>query len=189
MQLILCLLSNLYLNTFRASLCPSSGEQDRVLLHMVFCNGCASCDCVELCAHSSTQSQLAQPLQNTICSNTRSCSPDDGHNDARNVLRYKFDNKQRISCISLFYLSSPRKSRNLFRFWLQLLAEPFVIVSSMERNIKKNILVFMSDFDETYIFWTCFRKKNHFKFTENPSIGSRLPCGRTDRHSQFYKRA
>ena len=33
---------------FRASLCPSSGEQDRVLLHMVFCTGCAGCGCVEL---------------------------------------------------------------------------------------------------------------------------------------------
>jgi len=37
MQLIWCLLSNFYLNMFRASLCPSAGEQDRVLLHMVFC--------------------------------------------------------------------------------------------------------------------------------------------------------
>jgi len=26
-------------------------------------------------------------VQNTICSNTRSCSPGDGHNDARNMLR------------------------------------------------------------------------------------------------------
>ena len=49
MQLILCLLSNFYLNMFRASLCPSSGEQDRVLLHIVFCTGCAGCGCVELC--------------------------------------------------------------------------------------------------------------------------------------------
>jgi len=93
---------------FRASLCPSSGEQDRVLLHMVFCTGCAGCDCVEqdrklcaLCAgyrstasHSahilrpcSTQPHPVQPVQNTIGSNTRSCSPDDGHNDARNILR------------------------------------------------------------------------------------------------------
>ena len=30
MQPIRCLLSNFYLNMFRASLCPSSGEQDRV---------------------------------------------------------------------------------------------------------------------------------------------------------------
>jgi len=43
----------------------------------------------------------------TICSNTRSCSPGDGHNDARNMLRQKFDNKHRISCILLVYLSSP----------------------------------------------------------------------------------
>ena len=33
---------------FRASLCPSSGEQDRVLLHVVFCSGCTGCGCVEL---------------------------------------------------------------------------------------------------------------------------------------------
>ena len=42
-------------------------------------------------AHSlrpiSTQPQPAQPVHNTICSNTRTCSPDDGHNDARNMLR------------------------------------------------------------------------------------------------------
>jgi len=37
MQLILCLLSNIYLNMFRASLCRSSGGQDRVLPHMVSC--------------------------------------------------------------------------------------------------------------------------------------------------------
>jgi len=43
---------------FRASLCPSSGEQDRVLPHMVFCTGCAGCGCVELglepCAQSNS---------------------------------------------------------------------------------------------------------------------------------------
>ena len=35
MQLIHCSLSNFYLHMFQASLCPSSREQDRVLLHMV----------------------------------------------------------------------------------------------------------------------------------------------------------
>jgi hypothetical protein len=70
-QLIRCLLSTFYLNMFPASLCPSSGDQDRVLLHMVF----------------STQPQPAQTVQNAIRSNTRSCSPDDGQNDARNILR------------------------------------------------------------------------------------------------------
>ena len=37
MHLIWCLLSNFYLNMFRASLWPSSGGQDCVLPHMAFC--------------------------------------------------------------------------------------------------------------------------------------------------------
>ena len=47
MQLIWCLLSN-YLNMFRASLCPSSGEQQCALPHMVFWTGSDGCGCVEL---------------------------------------------------------------------------------------------------------------------------------------------
>jgi hypothetical protein len=31
-----------------ASLCPSSGEQECALPHMVFCTGCDGCGCVEL---------------------------------------------------------------------------------------------------------------------------------------------
>ena len=58
---------------FRASLCPSSGDQDRVLLHMVFCAGVLA--------------MVVWSLRLTIRSNTWSCSPDDGHNDARNMLR------------------------------------------------------------------------------------------------------
>ena len=47
-----CLLSN-YLNMFRASLCPSSGEQYCALPHMVFCTGSDGCGCVELgCKHT-----------------------------------------------------------------------------------------------------------------------------------------
>ena len=41
------------------------------------------------------------PRQNTACSRTRSYSPDDGHNDARNMVRSMFNNKHRISCILL----------------------------------------------------------------------------------------
>ena len=52
MQLIRCLLSNFYLNIFRTSLCPSSGEQDRGLPHMVFCTGCAGCGWLQL--HTTT---------------------------------------------------------------------------------------------------------------------------------------
>ena len=62
--------------------------------------------CAHSLRHSCTQPQPAQPVQNTICSNTRSCFPDDGHKDARNVLRLKFDNIYRISCILLVSLSS-----------------------------------------------------------------------------------
>jgi len=35
---------------------------------------------------------------------------------------------------------------------------------------QKHILIFLSDFNETWIFWTQFRK--HSKFHENPSSGS-----------------
>jgi len=53
MQLIRCLLTNFYLNMFRASLCPSSGEQDRVLPHMVLCTGCAGSGWLWLCGAAS----------------------------------------------------------------------------------------------------------------------------------------
>jgi len=37
----------------------------------------------------------------------QSWSPEDGQIDARNMLRYKFDNKDQISCILFIFLSSP----------------------------------------------------------------------------------
>ena len=48
MQLIWYFLSNFYLNMFRASICPSSGEKECALPHMVLCTGCDGCGCVEL---------------------------------------------------------------------------------------------------------------------------------------------
>ena len=72
---------------FRASLCPSSGEQDCALPHMVFCTGCDECGCVELGRELCALSQSSQPVQNTICGSAQSCSPNDGHNGARNMLR------------------------------------------------------------------------------------------------------
>ena len=44
----LMLITKLYLNMFRASLCPSSGEQECALPHTVFCIGSVVCGCVEL---------------------------------------------------------------------------------------------------------------------------------------------
>jgi len=82
-----------------------------------------NCDKILYCLHELSYIQLVRPtctltnfwmaftvshsaVQNTICGSTRSCSPDDGHSDARNMLRKKFDNKHRISCILLASLSS-----------------------------------------------------------------------------------
>jgi len=51
---------------FRASLCPSSGEKDRVFLDMVFCTGCAGCGCVglgrKLCAHTTTTTTTTKKI-------------------------------------------------------------------------------------------------------------------------------
>ena len=58
---------------FRASLCPSSGEQECALPHMVHCE-----------SYCSTQSS-----DSTICDSAHSCPPDDGHNDARKHVRDK----------------------------------------------------------------------------------------------------
>jgi len=39
--------------------------------------------------HNRYQPHPAEPAQHTTCSNTRSCSREDGHNDARNMLRQR----------------------------------------------------------------------------------------------------
>jgi hypothetical protein len=68
---------------FRASLCPSSGEQQQDCLksHVVM-PGCAGCGRVE-----PGRRQCAQPDITTCGFKQSCCSPDDGHNDARNMLR------------------------------------------------------------------------------------------------------
>ena len=68
MQLIWCLLSNFYLDMFWASLCPSSGEQDRLLPHMVLCAGCVELGC-KLCdsAHSLQPSSPHYHSQHKQC--------------------------------------------------------------------------------------------------------------------------
>jgi len=74
-------------------------------------------------------------------------------------------------------------------FWvsLQILSATFLI----RRRIKQDIIInvywssmysYLSDFNENWIFWTDFRKKNlNVKFYKNPSSENRVvPWGRTD---------
>ena len=49
-------------------------------------------------------------------------------------------------------------------------------------------LLFLSDFNETWIFWTVFRKHVNIRFQENPSRASRVvPCGKTDGRTDVTK--
>jgi len=69
-----------FLNMFRVSLCPSSGEQDvcycmwcaaLVLLDVVG-SGCGALPCgVRAAPHNRYQQHPAEPAQHTTCSNTR----------------------------------------------------------------------------------------------------------------------
>jgi hypothetical protein len=85
----------LYLNMFRASICPTSGEQCIDLPRMMCSTAVAGCGCVELgrqlCAlwrwwfdwqSSATQPQPAIAVLHIVCSRTIHCSPDNGHIDA-----------------------------------------------------------------------------------------------------------
>jgi hypothetical protein len=78
---------------FLASLCPSSGALDHMLLHMVCITGCAGWSLGKPgsrpCALSANgllstypRLQPAHLVLKTICSNIRSSAPEDGHNDA-----------------------------------------------------------------------------------------------------------
>jgi hypothetical protein len=85
----------------------------------------------------------------------------------------------------------------VFWFSLQLLSETFLILRRTERGMIKNVYgssckmcIFLSNFNETWIFCTDFRRMLKYQLHDNPSSGSRVvPCGRTDRqdaaNSQF----
>ena len=106
---------NICLNMFRASLCPSSGEQRPCVTAcgvlrwfcwmwlaavvgrcVVGCEHCEGYCSTSHCSHPTTQRPTT--AANHIQQNQRStphavthglCSPEDGHNDARNMLRRK----------------------------------------------------------------------------------------------------
>jgi len=92
------------LDMFRASLCPSSGEKDHVLLHVGLFAGSVGCGSVVLrcrvwaatftvltpynvAPQNRNQPHPTLPANNPMCSNTWSFSPDDGHKDAQNMSR------------------------------------------------------------------------------------------------------
>ena len=82
------LIINFCLNMFRASLCPSSGEQRPcvtaygVLLLVVVVVG----SCVQ--RPTTFNNHIQQNQRSTPYGETHGlCSPEDGHNDARNMLR------------------------------------------------------------------------------------------------------
>ena len=84
-------LSVVCLNMLRGPLCPSSGEQD-----------------------------CAEPVQNRICGNAQSCSPEDGHNGARSMLRQTTERNFGLvaSCrfISLPYVHDARSQKPKISF-------------------------------------------------------------------------
>jgi hypothetical protein len=99
---------------FRASLCPSSGEQEQDWLKLhVKRPGRAGCGCVEpwcrQCALFESYC-LTQASSHEVLTSLILVSPDDGHNDARNMLRLIYLKKytSNYCCICWFYYS-PRQ--------------------------------------------------------------------------------
>ena len=97
---------------------------------------------------------------------------------------------------------------NVFWFSQQRLSNTFLILSRIQWDTVINVkrldvkyALFLSNFNETWIFSTYFRKNSSITFHQNPSTGSRIvPCARTDwrknrhdeansRFSQFCERA
>jgi hypothetical protein len=83
----------------------------------------------------------------------------------------------------------------VFWFSLQLSFEILLILRRIQWDIVTNgksllvkYLLFFSDFHETWIFSTDFRKNSNIKFRQNPSSGGRVvPCRQTDRQTDMTK--
>ena len=107
---------------FRASLLPSSGEQEFALPHLVFCTGSDSCGCVELgrklCAlWTFTVHTVCAPAPHNHSHHYQCRTPyaavqtlvllTMGIMMPETCWDKRFDNKHQISCILLVSLSSP----------------------------------------------------------------------------------
>ena len=107
-----------------------------------------------------------------------------------------------ICCLSgctIFFLIIPRTARFSVRkkrklrydFSLQLLSDTFLILRRIELDtyyhkcrqaLLVNYRLFLSDFSESWMFWTDFREIPNTKFYENPSCESRaVSFGHTNR--------
>ena len=77
----------------------------------------------------------------------------------------------------------------VFLFILQIVFETFLFLRRNQRSIGERLHVkwplFLSDFNDIFIFSTEFRNVSKIKFYQNPSNGSRLvPCRQTDGHKR-----
>jgi len=103
-----------------------------------------------------------------------------------------------VACPALHYFSTLSHKRHDFRKKKKLLSIKCVLIfytyfvwkiSHSKKNLARYAQkclqhpTFLSDFDETRIFWTDFRKCSNIKFHENPSSGIRVPCGQVDRRT------
>ena len=79
----------------------------------------------------------------------------------------------------------------VFWFSLWLLCETFLILRRIEGDIKNvywsscAVPLLPSDFSETSVFLTDSWKILKYQFHENPSSGSQVPRGRTDRQTDW----
>jgi len=108
-----------------------------------------------------------------------------------------------VACPAVQYFSTLSHKRHDFRkkkvtehkmcldFFQKLLSETFLSLRRTERDVIKMYIgllhvkcrLFLSDFNETRVLSTGFRKI--IKFHENlSSWGRNVPCGRTDRHDE-----
>ena len=89
---------------------------------------------------------------------------------------------------TIFFQIISLSTKCIFWFPLQILSEIFFILRRIEWDMITMSSGFhvqcplqLSDFNETWIFSTYFRKKHsNIKFHENPSSESRVQCGQTD---------